>query len=307
MAPRAISPFEGETGMPPTETWRPIVTSTEKNVLETLGIFEKEVVSFSIHIKKVGARVAKSRKALASRPSSVELEKLVTDLRTLAKGQSPPNVTELVDALDKQLPVLRNGLADSFIESLRQMAAKEQLYFHSAGDEFAVGPFLLSVNLAKERASLAYAKVEVAQLPLVPAECLRLVKQLKAEIIDQPVDLAVIRGQLQEALRVIAARKGKSLAGALRGELPHIFREVGFMRQSDSARGSQALSLSRFVVELGRLIQSDANIDSEKRLRLETAVLDNTKNSLKSIFIPKDLSQGFGEGTYYQALIQSAS
>ena len=64
------------------------------------------------------------------------------------------------------------------------------------------------------------------------------------------------------------------------------------------------LPLARFVVELSHVIRSDQNIDGVwgKTFRLETAVIDNSKNAAKSIFIPDNQSQGFGEGKYYQAI-----
>ena len=61
--------------------------------------------------------------------------------------------------------------------------------------------------------------------------------------------------------------------------------------------------LARFVVEIKTLVQSDENLASARRFRLEPAVIENTNNPNKSVFFPNDLSQGFGEGMYFQALI----
>jgi hypothetical protein len=80
-----------------------------------------------------------------------------------------------------------------------------------------------------------------------------------------------------------------------------------FLRQGRSRPASKAsfvdYPLPRFVVELKTLVQSDYNARAERRLKLETAVIENTKNPRKSVFIPNDLSCGFGEGTYFQAIV----
>lgn len=61
--------------------------------------------------------------------------------------------------------------------------------------------------------------------------------------------------------------------------------------------------LARFVVELKTLVQSEQNMTASKRFRLETAVLENTRNSKKSVLIPTDLQRGYAGGTYFQALV----
>ena len=59
-----------------------------------------------------------------------------------------------------------------------------------------------------------------------------------------------------------------------------------------------------FVVELAILIKSDENIDGKlgKEFRLEPAVIENSKNDSKSVFVPDKLDKGSGEGKYYQAI-----
>ena len=64
--------------------------------------------------------------------------------------------------------------------------------------------------------------------------------------------------------------------------------------------------MARFVVEIKTLVQSNENLAAARRFRLEPAVIENTKNPNKSVFFPNDLSQGFGEGMYFQALIMFA-
>jgi hypothetical protein len=72
---------------------------------------------------------------------------------------------------------------------------------------------------------------------------------------------------------------------------------------SSKRTGAEEYSLARFIIELKQFIQSDDNLKSPQQCRLEPAVIENTKNPKKSIFVPRDVACGFGEGTYYQAII----
>src|SRR6185503_1496593 len=113
--------------------------------------------------------------------------------------------------------------------------------------------------------------------------------------------------EVEEAIRVVHARNKQTIAGDLRAELPAVYREMAFIRQSDAPVPSKSnfreYPLVRFIVEIKTLIQSDFNATRTRRFKLETAVIENTKNSRKSVFIPHDLQKGFGEGTYFQAIL----
>jgi hypothetical protein len=109
-----------------------------------------------------------------------------------------------------------------------------------------------------------------------------------------------------EAAKVAVVRQtGRLPAGQLRAELPRVYTEMAAIRRA-AGRGKSTKSaldypVARFVVELVTLIQSDLNTKSP-RFRLEAAVLENTKDPRKAIFLPNDVRVGYGEGTYYQAL-----
>jgi seryl-tRNA synthetase len=83
-----------------------------------------------------------------------------------------------------------------------------------------------------------------------------------------------------------------------------------FIKHGDENLGGKRVapySIPRFVVETKTLVQSDLNSSRARRFRLETAVIENTKNPKKSVFIPNDLQKGYGEGTYFQAIILTGS
>ena len=65
----------------------------------------------------------------------------------------------------------------------------------------------------------------------------------------------------------------------------------------------EAYPVARFVVELKSLVSSEFNLGRSRRFKLETAVIENTRNPKKSIFIPNQLDHGYGEGTFFQAIV----
>ena len=127
-------------------------------------------------------------------------------------------------------------------------------------------------------------------------------------LIHAPVDVAKLASDLDEAIRVARTRNRKlTEARELRCPLPELHREMTLLRQDRSravtSKAFRDYPLARFVVELKTLIQSEQNINSSQRFRLEPAVIENTKNPKKSVFVPKDIYKGFGEGTYFQAIV----
>jgi hypothetical protein len=164
-------------------------------------------------------------------------------------------------------------------------------------------------NAPKETAVIQYAKVAIIQdVPLNVQTIVAHATALKANLIDSPVDLTRFRKDIHEAIRVaVARRETRTPVGELRVELPASFRELSFIRNtlgSTPKKGAaDEYSLARFIIELKHFIQSDDNVNSPQQCRLEPAVIENTKNPKKSIFVPKDVALAFGEGTYFQAII----
>ena len=184
------------------------------------------------------------------------------------------------------------------------------LDFKALTDGFGVGPFFVATDAQKEVASFQYAKVTILKdMPLNVSAIVAQAGTLKATLLDPPVDLPQFRSELHEAMRVaVARREARQLMTDLRVDLPAVFREMGFIRHpvGGSSRKKSAgaeYSLSRFVIELKQFMQSDQNLHADQQFRLEPAVIENTKNPKKSTFIPRDVACGFGEGSYYQAIL----
>ena len=280
--------------------------SNENFSLEKIEQFDTCLSAFAAYWKKARSRVARFKKVFGAHPSTKELAKVINDLNAFSALPSAPNLPGFIDELKKWLVEMRHALGDRIGERLQKACVAGNLAFKPVADGFGIGPFLLTLDPAKEAASLSYARVIVAKdIPIDPSICVAQAKSLKAAILDEPSNLEELRPTFEEAMRVALARKNKPTRGDLRVELPQVFREMELIRQSKkSLRSTKAhgYSLPNFVVEISRLLRSKENLESKNPFRPETAVLENTKDNRRSIFIPHDLSCGFGEGTYFQAV-----
>jgi hypothetical protein len=188
---------------------------------------------------------------------------------------------------------------------MRRECESHDLAFKLLQDGFAVGPFKVLPNYAKEVAVLQYAKLDVAKdVSLSPSAIVERVAALRTILIREPVDVPAFSSQLEEAMRVALVRQGRPAKAELRADLPSVYREMIFIREGAGPRRTAAADypLPRFVVELKTLAQSEQNMKAAHQFRLEPAVIENTKDTKKSIFIPNDLESGYGEGTYCQAV-----
>jgi hypothetical protein len=274
-------------------------------VLRDMEAAEKQVSDHLVSAKKLKSRLMKARKDIAKAKPITRLTALVMDLKALPIVASP-DVQHIVTGLERQLHSLAAAYGGSFGQALRHSGEAAGLHVRPLHEGFAVGPFSLTVDAPKEVGALSYAKVLVAKdLPLDPNAVIKAAQDLSSRLLQAP-SIDSLRKQVEEAMRVAAVRQKKVPANnELRADLPSVYREMGFIRQgsSRSAKAASDYSLARFAVELKTLVQSDDNTASSRRFRLETAVLENTKDPRKSVFIPSDLAVGYGEGTYYQALL----
>ena len=280
-------------------------------LIDKIEATEHQVAEYSGFLKKLKMRLSRTKKALVSKPAvTSQVSALLTDLHGMKTEPGRPDVPHLIDSLEGQLRTLHRRFQEGFPSDLRQGCEGARLDFKVLPDGFGIGPFFVAIDPKKQLASFQYAKVTI--LKDVPLNVSAIVAQagvLKATLLAPPVDLPQFRSELHEAMRVaVARREDKFPMTDVRAELPVVYHELGFIRQSmsSSSRKKSAgaeYSLSRFVIELKQFIQSDQNLHSERQFRLEPAVIENTKNPKKSIFIPRDVSCGFGEGSYYQSIL----
>jgi len=286
------------------------VNPDAKVVSDELATVRNQANEYAVFLKKLKDRLARAEKALAEKPAIVSLlSALVSDLQGMKSEPPRPAVSQLVQSLEQRVQELRQRFQDSFPADLRQQCEAARLTFASLPDGFGVGPFQVTANFSKEIASFHYAKVSLGtDVPLTAKGIVDQAASLKASLIDAAVDLAKFGDDLYEAMRVATARHKKPAKAELRVELPLIFREMVFIRQppgldAKEKAAKSEYSLPRFVVELKQFVQSEKNTGSSRPFRPEPAVIENAKNPKKSIFIPQDLSRGFGEGSYYQAVV----
>lgn len=261
-------------------------------------------------LKKLKTVVSGGRKKLEKQPGSQKLlEKLLKDLEALAGPDAAPEAATLSSQIREQLQERSGQFERRFRDGLRGEAEKVGLEVGVFGDGLTLGPFGLTLDLKKETATLTYGKSPVEEkLPLDAARIAGRGAALAAELLAPPSDLPLLAAELEEAVRVAAVRERRP-AGVedLRAELPAVHREMCFLRQIKTRPLTKATVLeypiTRFVVEIKTLVQSDQNMSADRRFRLETAVIENTRNAKKSVYVPADLAKGYGEGTYFQAIV----
>lgn len=292
---------------------QPTPDPARRTVVELLAESESALDAQIGHLKKAKTALGGGRRKLEKQPASQKiLEKLAADLEKLpdeVKKSASAELSVVAPMVRQRIQDLSANLERDLRKELQQIAGEKNLEFLLVAGTLALGPFALSFDVPKERASLTYATHPVAdRVPLdagkIIAESLGLSESILAPVekLDQLAD------DLEQALRVAIVRSGAPQSGIeQRADLPAIYREMVYIRQSPTRPLTKAsvreYSLARFIVEVKTLIQSDRNLESAKRFRLETAVLDNTRNKKKSVYIPNDLKKGYGEGMYYQALV----
>ncbi len=269
---------------------------------------ENQVNQYAAFIKKLKARLSRTKKALASKPAvAAQVSALISDLEAFKAVPAAPSVAALSHSLAGELNKLQRRFQDSFPGDLRKACEAAKMPFAALSDGFGIGSFYVTVNAAKETAAFRFAKIDMGiDVRMNASAIVDQAASLKASLLDPPVDLRRFASELNEAMRVALARQGKVSKTEWRVELPLVLREMTFIRQSQTKRRKSSqteYSPCRFVVELKQFIQSSDNMRADEQYQLETAVLENTKNPRKSMFIPRDISRAFGEGTYFQAIL----
>ena len=285
----------------------PIATIVEamlaaENALERKIKIERELLS---DIAKARAQVSRG-----TQPTTA-LRKLEGAFKQIADAALPEEVRKLNTLCGELSSSIMALKSESAKNDLRAIAEKLSWNFKPLGDDFVFGPFVLKLDPKTETARLQFAKTDAgAKLPLDPGLIERTAIQF-AESVLRPVDesaASALGTEMEEAIRVALARQKLPPAfGDLRAELPAVYREMASIRQYGNRTGrvstGEDYPLGRFVVELKGLVGSDFNTSQTRRFKLEPAVIENTRNPKKSIYLPQRLDDGGGEGTYYQAIV----
>jgi hypothetical protein len=248
------------------------------------------------------------KEAQSSSGDTAILRHLVLGLRKLDSPSPQLSIGPLLKDLEGRLKASEAELRKGFPAALQSMCSTSNLKFTPLPEAFGVGPFSLEVDFDKGSAKLLYARSLVSdKLPFEASAIVKACVELKSEIVDGEVDFNQTGRDIAEAMRVALARENKQrLRGEMRVDVPSVYREWKVVRElSGSTRklSDAAYSMARFVVEVKQFTQSDENVRAEHPMQLEPAVIENAKNPRKSMFVPRDLSLGFGEGTYCQAIV----
>ena len=166
------------------------------------------------------------------------LRELITNIQKLGTGPREPDLGALTDRLSKHVQQISAQAERMFHAGLRTAAAEAGVEVGRCGDRLSIGPFALLINMENESASIEYAKLAVETgLPLDPQSLVASIATHAASLLNKPDDLPGLSAEVQEAIRVTLARQTRSITSAeLRAELPSVFREMTFIRQSRRSR-----------------------------------------------------------------------
>jgi hypothetical protein len=281
-------------------------------IVELLERAERTLLDRVAGLRKSADRLSRGRKEIAKgvHPLPV-LRGLIEEIRKFPRESGGQEWDSLIEGLTHHEAELARRIRKEFPATLREVSQAANLAFRVVGDQFAVGPFIVRAEYAKDTAILEYAKIEVTKdLPLDPNLVVREIQRNQESLLAPLDDPKAFSQQLEEAIRVVVGRQRKSLvADELRADLPLVYREMLYLRQGwtnpTAKRKLTEYPLARFVAEVKMFIQSEENLDSARRFRLEPAVIENTKNLSKAFYFPRDLADGTGEGMYFQAIVFS--
>lgn len=284
--------------------------SRVEELVEEVKEAEQRLAAAAKVVDRFRKSLRKSRDQLTKTPWPFKAVRLLQSaLKDPSEVPFDAGLTRISDCAGSVMDQLQRAFVQNFRKELSAEAAKVAVAFGAIGDELTIGPFSLVLDREGDRATLGYAKSPVCtHLPLDAAKIVAVAKDLSPELLEVPKDMGRLREEFEEAILVVLVREKKSTRLAeLRASLPAVFRELTFLRQfgkQSAAQGSRReYTLARFAVEVASLVRSEVNLSSDKPFRLETAVIENTGNPRKSVFIPKDMAKGYGEGMYYQAIV----
>lgn len=270
-------------------------------------------------VKKLQTLLAGARKKISESDCSCQdLKKLLAELRKLIEARSPTADEPLFETraeafcseVAASLPAIAEASKKAFWPALEEEAKKLGLQFGRVGDKEFLDVFEVTADSAKNAVSLIYAKHAAASgVPMQPSAVVKRAQKLGDGIRSwvesaRPEELGK---QFDEAMSVSLARGGKPVHGdPKRVALPALFREMQLVVQDRAkpltAETVQEYTMPRFVVDLRTLVTSEWNASASRRYDLEPAVIENSGNTAKAVFIPDAVDAGYGEGKWWQAL-----
>ena len=279
-------------------------TAVEQQFHNHVKSFESDFAKFAGDVAKLAKTLKDARNSKATWPM-MSLTQIDRAVKAYCQYSEKPSATGFANSLRAIEADYRALFQSEFGKDLLEQATVAKLAFKPHDDFYTVGPVDVIPHLNKESVSLRYAKTLVLDdVPLDPKEIIAAIIGVAKELLDRKYDVRKLAADFEVAARVCIARNGLVKHGTLRAELPQLLQEMEVIRARSKGDGKLAYGRSRFVTELATLVKSNENIEGKlgKEFRLETAVIDNSRNDAKSVFVPDRLHNGSGEGKYYQAM-----
>jgi hypothetical protein len=229
-------------------------------------------------IRKTAARLAK-----------VDLE----DAKTLG--------ADLASFAQRQQDARRMRLVQDAVQALREAGAEPR----SIGDSppaWRVGHATVTLDVARGKAVVSYARETIAEAPLVPARIVDAWQSALAALAKRAQAPARFHEALLGAYRALLARTGRSFGD--RVEAVELLPEVAVTAQGEQFRADPRRSSfsdyprAQFAWDLARLLESGLRGAGGLRLELGPATMGSTARKRRVLW----LEVGPGGGQYYSSL-----
>jgi hypothetical protein len=282
---------------------------SDGTIVEIISDAESALSESAKTAKSISQQLARAKKSLASGKGVVDVVDSL--LKSLGKSPRLPNLEtpqDLSGRIRQALEQERRQKTASVLNGIVRAAPDRGLLVKMLADTIALGPFRLAVNEQRLLVSFRYARIPVgSEVPLEVDQVLEEAQLLRAQLLDSIPSGGELMPLWEEALRVAWIRRNPKIGSEIRVALPDLYKEVLILRQGFSYGGtpkSSQYSEARFIIETKTLLQSDQNLKSTTPIKPEAAVIENTKNRRKSMFLPNTIELGYGEGKYVQAVTQ---
>lgn len=275
-----------------------------KELDELLNDFDSKFGGFAQNVAKLAKLLTNSKENRTSWPFK-GLGQLEHAANACSQYQQIPDFARFLASLKTVTNEFHKVFFVEFGKELRVLANESDLDFQAKEKTYLLGAMEVVPDLHRETVSLRYAQsLLMRDVPLEAKQVVSTVKNAEVELFANIPDPKSLSADFEMAVRVSLAREGFVKSGSLRGLLPQTFQEMQLIRQSNRSKHTAEYNRPQFVVELMTLVKSSENIEGKlgKEFRLETAVIDNSRNEAKSVFLPDKMNKGSGEGKYYQAI-----
>jgi len=257
-------------------------------------------------VENAARSAAKLAKDLLKGIEAQDAVKAAAALERLERTEVPAlDVKAALEPIRRHLAEEDRRLKFYFGKQLREAAAKaglEAAPLTTDPPEFRIGQLTALIDLARRRASIRYARLEIDTVPASPEAVVDAVRKAQAWLESGGFDADRYFDQLLEAYRVRLQRIGEPFGA--RVDVVDLLSELAFARQPERFRDDprrenfQPYERVQMAYDLARLRRAGRLARQGHRLAMGSATGGSTKQKARVLYLEDDR----GSGQYYLSL-----